>query len=135
MMSIRKQFNKFIKCQKLSCLLAPLLRFAGGEATSGEEGGRGVHLLGFLLCSPLHLQYHLQLPAIIRLLGPVARLMICERIGNQQSIQKSKIMLSIRDQQKQYRIFDDPLQQLVSNTFSSTLLATTFDVLQGVSKI
>ena len=36
---------------------------------------------------------------------------------------------------KQYLVLKDPLQQFVSNTFSTTLLATTSVVLQGVSKI
>ena len=35
MMRMSKQFNEFIKCKKIYCLLAPRLQFAGGEAARG----------------------------------------------------------------------------------------------------
>ena len=38
MMYTSKQFNEFIKCKKIYCLLVPRLLFAGGEAASGGGG-------------------------------------------------------------------------------------------------
>ena len=61
-----------------------------------------------------------------------SRGMICERIGNQQNIRRSKFM---RDQQKTIRVLDYPVQQCVLITFSTTVLAATSVVLRGVLKI
>ena len=44
MMFTTKQFNEFIKCKKICCLLAQPLLFAGGEAASGGGGGSPLRL-------------------------------------------------------------------------------------------